>query len=178
VSNIGHFAPFQPRSVSHQIEGFFLRKSLIFRVLPRFSALCHSYRQCSEGTPEYVAELLGTLWRSGDSPEITNILHQALLAPTNHYREATFRAYVMASPVPMTVLTETVVKEIPPEERDAWYARSGSKKLKTHSWIDRSIDRPSREALRYSHFLNLIKAIETDPECLRGLGDIVDPKWE
>jgi hypothetical protein len=132
----------------------------------------------SEGTPEYVDELLGTLWRSGDSPEITNILHRALLAPTNHYREATFRAYVMASPVPMTFLAETVVKEIPPKERDAWYARSGSKKLKTHDWISRSIDRPSRESLRYSHFLNLIKAIETDPECLRGLGDIVDPKWE
>ncbi len=132
----------------------------------------------SEGTPEYVAELLGTLWRSGDSPEITNILHQALLAPTNHYREATFRAYVMASPVPMTVLAETVVKESPLEERRAWYTRSGSKMLGTHSWIDRSIDRPSREALRYSHFLNLIKAIETDPERLRGFGDIVDPKWE
>jgi hypothetical protein len=132
----------------------------------------------SGGTPEYVAELLGALWRSGDSPEITNILHQALLAPTNHYREATFRAYVMASPVPMTVLAETVVKAIPPKERDEWYAGSGSKKLKTHSWIDRSIDHPSRESLRYSHFLNLIKAIETDPECLRGLGDIVDPKWE
>ncbi|MDD2349553.1 MAG: hypothetical protein PHG74_15775 [Kiritimatiellae bacterium] len=132
----------------------------------------------SEGTPEYVAELLGTLWRSGDSPEITNILHQALLAPTNHYREATFRAYVMASPVPMTVLAETVVKEIPPKERRAWYTRSGAKTLRTYDRVTRSIDRPSRESLRYSHFLNLIKAIETDPECLRGLGDIVDPKWE
>jgi len=130
------------------------------------------------GTPEYVAELLGTLWRSGDSPEITNILHQALLAPTNHYREATFRAYVMASPVPMTALAETVVKEIPPEERDTWYAGARSKRLRAHDWIMGSIDRPSREALRCSHFLNLIKAIETDPECLRGLGDIVDPKWE
>jgi len=130
------------------------------------------------GTPEYVAELLGTLWRSGDSPEITNILHQALLAPTNHYREATFRAYVMASPVPMTVLAETVVKSFPLEERKAWYARSGSKKLKTHSWIDRSIDRPSRESLRYSHFLNRVKVLETDPDCLRIIGDIVDPKWE
>jgi hypothetical protein len=132
----------------------------------------------SRGTPEYVAELLGTLWRSGGSPEITNILHQALLAPTNHYREATFRAYVMASPVPMTVLAETVVKSFPLEERKAWHARSRAKTLETHSWIDRSIDRPSRESLRYSHFLNLIKAIETDPECLWGLGNIVDPKWE
>jgi hypothetical protein len=132
----------------------------------------------SEGTSEYVAELLGILWRNGDSPEITNILHQALLAPTNHYREATFRAYVMASPVPMTVLAETVVKSFPLEERKAWYARSGSKKLKTHSWIDRSIDRPSRESLRYSHFLNRVKVLETDPDCLRIIGDIVDPKWE
>ncbi|MDD2349830.1 MAG: hypothetical protein PHS50_16390 [Kiritimatiellae bacterium] len=132
----------------------------------------------SEGTPAYVAELLGTLWRSGDSPEITNVLHQALLAPTNHYREATFRAYVMASPVPMTVLAETVVKSFPLEERKAWYARSGSKKLKTHSWIDRSIDRPSRESLRYSHFLNRVKALETDRRCLWLIGDIVDPKWE
>jgi len=132
----------------------------------------------SEGTPEYVAELLGTLWRSGDSPEITNILHQALLAPTNHYREATFRAYVMASPVPMTVLAETVVKEIPPKERRAWYTRSGSKTLETYNWITRSIDRPSREALRYSHFLNRVKVLETDPDCLRIISDLVDPKWE
>ena len=136
------------------------------------------FARTSEGTPEYVAELLGILWRSGDSPEITNILHQALLAPTNHYREATFRAYVMASPVPMTVLAETVVKSFPLEERKAWYARSGSKKLKTHSWIDRSIDRPSREALRYSHFLNRVKVLDTDPDCLRIIGDPVDPKWE
>jgi len=136
------------------------------------------FARTSEGTPEYVAELLGTLWRSGDSPEITNILHQALLAPTNHYREATFRAYVMASPVPMTVLAETVVKSFPLEERKAWYARSGSKTLETNSRIDRSIDCPSRESLRYSHFLNRVKAIETDPGCLRIIGDIVDPKWE
>ena len=132
----------------------------------------------SEGTPAYVAELLGTLWRSGDSPAITNILHQALLAPTNHYREATFCAYVMASPVPMTVLAETVVKEIPLEERRAWHSGSGSKTLGTHSRIDRSIDRPSRESLRYSHFLNRVKALESDPGCLRVIGDPVDPKWE
>jgi hypothetical protein len=132
----------------------------------------------SRGTPEYVAELLGTLWRSGGSPEITNILHQALLAPTNHYREATFRAYVMASPVPMTVLAETVVKSFPLEERKAWYARSGSKKLETYNWITRFIDRPSREAQRYSHFLNRVKAIETDPDCLRIIGTPVDPKLE
>ena len=132
----------------------------------------------SEGTSEYVAELLGILWRNGDSPEITNILHQALLAPTNHYREATFRAYVMASPVPMTVLAETVVKSFPLEERKAWYARSGSKMLNPYDPIIRSIDRPSREALRYSHFLNRVKVLETDPDCLRIIGDIVDPKWE
>ena len=132
----------------------------------------------SEGTPEYVAELLGTLWRSGDSPEITNILHQALLAPTNHYREATFRAYVMASPVPMTVLAETVVKSFPLEERKAWYARSGSKTLNPYDPITRFIDRPSRESLRYSHFLNRVKVLETDPDCLRIIGDLVDPKWE
>ena len=84
----------------------------------------------------------------------------------------------MASPVPMTFLAETVVKEIPPKERRAWYTRSGAKTLRTYDRVTRSIDRPSRESLRYSHFLNLIKAIETDPECLRGLGDIVDPKWE
>jgi len=132
----------------------------------------------SEGTPEYVAELLGTLWRSGDSPEITNILHQALLAPTNHYREATFRAYVMVSPVPMTVLAETVVKSFPLEERKAWYARSGSKTLNPYDPITRFIDRPSRESLRYSHFLNRVKVLETDPDCLRIIGDLVDPKWE
>jgi hypothetical protein len=121
----------------------------------------------SEGTPAYVAELLGTLWRSGDSPEITN-----------HYREATFRAYVMASPVPMTVLAETVVKSFPLEERKAWYVRSGSKTLETYDRVTRSIDRPSRESLRYSHFLNRVKVLETDPDCLRIIGDIVDPKRE
>jgi len=136
------------------------------------------FARTSEGTPEYVAELLGTLWRSGDSPEITNILHQALLAPTNHYREATFRAYVMASPVPMTVLAETVVKSFPLEERKAWYARSGSKMLNPYDPIIRSIDRPSRESLRYSHFLNRVKVLDTDPDCLRIIGDPVDPKWE
>ena len=136
------------------------------------------FARTSEGTPEYVAELLGILWRSGDSPEITNILHRALLAPTNHYREATFRAYVMASPVPMTVLAETVVKSFPLEERKAWYARSGSKMLNPYDPIIRSIDRPSRESLRYSHFLNRVKVLETDPDCLRVIGDIVDPKWE
>ena len=132
----------------------------------------------SEGTPEYVDELLGTLWRSGDSPEITNILHQALLAPTNHYREATFRAYVMASPVPMTLLAETVVKSFPLEERKAWYARSGAKTLETYDRVTRSIDRPSRESLRYSHFLNRVKVLETDPDCLRIIGNPVDPKRE
>jgi len=128
----------------------------------------------SGGTPEYVSELLGTLWRSGDSPEITNILHRALLAPTNHYREATFRAYVMASPVPMTALAETVVKGIPLEERKAWYLRS--KTLRANDRITRSIDRPSREVLRHSHFLNRVKALETDPGCLRVIGNPVDPK--
>ncbi len=130
------------------------------------------------GTKEYITRISDALHRSGDSPEITNILHQALLAPTNHYREATFRACVMASPVPMTVLAETVVKSFPLEERKAWYASSGAKTLEIHSWIDRSIDRPSRESLRHSHFLNRVKAIETDPECLRVIGDIVDPKPE
>ena len=130
------------------------------------------------GTKEYITRISDALHRSGDSPEITNILHQALLAPTNHYREATFRAYVMASPVPMTVLAETVVKEIPLEERRAWYAGSGSKTLETNSRIDRSIDRPSRESLRYSHFLNRVKVLETDRRCLRIIGDLVDPKWE
>jgi hypothetical protein len=134
---------------------------------------------CEKGwCKEKVPGIFEALYRAGSDCQITNILHQALLAPTNHYREATFRAYVMASPVPMTVLAETVVKEIPLEERRAWYAGSGSKTLETHSWIDRSIDRPSREALRCSHFLNLIKTLETDRRCLRIIGDLVDPKWE
>ena len=127
---------------------------------------------------EHVPKMLEALSRSGSDCQITNILHQALLAPTNHYREATFCAYVMASPVPMTVLAETVVKEIPLEERRAWHSGSGSKTLGTHSRIDRSIDRPSRESLRYSHFLNRVKALESDPGCLRVIGDPVDPKWE
>ena len=149
----------------------------------------------------YIKEISEALYRSGDSPEITNILHQSLLvqtnlncgialppdwikkAPgpdsikTNLYRDIILHAYIMASPVPMTVLAETVVKEFPAGQRKTWYAAAAEKALHRDSWEDCLIDRPSREALRYSHFLNLIKAIETDPECLRGLGDIVDPKW-
>jgi len=71
-----------------------------------------------------------------------------------------------------------VVKSFPLEERKAWYARSGSKMLNPYDPIIRSIDRPSRESLRYSHFLNRVKVLETDPDCLRVIGDIVDPKWE
>ena len=127
---------------------------------------------------EHVPKMLEALSRSGSDCQITNILHQALLAPTNHYREATFRAYVMASPVPMTLLAETVVKSFPLEERKAWYVRSGSKTLETYDRVTRSIDRPSRESLRYSHFFNRIKALEADPRCLRIISDIVDPKRE
>ena len=98
---------------------------------------------------EHVPKMLEALSRSGSDCQITNILHQALLAPTNHYREATFRAYVMASPVPMTLLAETVVKSFPLEERKAWYARSGAKTLETYDRVTRSIDRPWRQPLRY-----------------------------
>jgi len=130
------------------------------------------------GTRKYITEISDALHRSGDSPEITNILHQSLLIPNNLYLDIILHAYIMASPVPMTVLAKTVVKSFPLEERKAWYASSGAKTLEIHSWIDRSIDRPSRESLRHSHFLNRVKAIETDPECLRVIGDIVDPKPE
>ena len=40
------------------------------------------------------------------------------------------------------------------------------------------LDRPSREALRFAHFLFTVKQIETDPECLRVIGTPVDPKRE
>ncbi len=124
-----------------------------------------------------VTQVLEALYKSGDSPQITNILHQALLAPTNYYRDATFHAYVMASPVPMTFLAETVVKRVPAEQRRAWY--NDSRRLSFKPAIDAQyIDRPSREALRFAHFLFTVKQIESDPECLRAIGNPVDPKWE
>lgn len=125
-------------------------------------------------------KILEALYRGGDDPRITNILHQALLAPTNHYREATFRAYVMASPVPMTRLAETVVLDIPRAERRQWYAHSGETAWRPPSWggLFGSGQKPSREALRFAHFLFMAKQIETDPECLRAIGNPTDPKRE
>lgn len=126
---------------------------------------------------EHVPKMLEALSRSGPDCQITNILHQALLAPTNYYRDATFHAYVMASPVPMAVLAETVVKRFPAEQRRAWY--NDSRRLSFKPAIDAQyIDRPSREALRFAHFLFTVKQIESDPECLRAIGNPVDPKWE
>lgn len=124
-------------------------------------------------------EVLEALYRSGEHPHITNILHVALLAPTNYYRDATFHAYVMASPVPMTVLAETVVKNFPVEQRAKWYAEARRLSFDPSSpWDAKLIDRPSREALRFAHFLFMAKQIETDPECLRAIGNPTDPKRE
>lgn len=125
-----------------------------------------------------VVEVLEALYKSGGNPQITNILHQALLAPTNYYRDATFHAYVMASPVPMTFLAETVVKRFPVEQRKTWYGESRRKSLDPSSLGTKYIDRPSREALRFAHFLYTAKQIETDTECLRIIGNPVDPKRE
>ncbi len=130
------------------------------------------------GTKEYITRISDALHRSGDSPEITNTLHQALLTPKNLYRDIILHAYIMASPVPMTFLAETVVKGFPVEQRKAWYAAAGEKALYRDSWEDSLIDRPSREVLRHSHFLNRVKAIETDSECLRVIGNPFDPGRE
>ena len=127
------------------------------------------------GTKEYITEISDALHRSGDSPEITNTLHQALLTPKNLYLDIILHAYIMASPVPMTLLAETVVKGFPVEQRKAWYAAAGEKALYRDSWEDSLLDRPSREVLRHSHFLNRAKALETDPECLRVIGNPFDP---
>ncbi len=125
------------------------------------------------------AEVLDALCRSGGHPHITNILHVALLAPTNHYRDATFCAYVMASPVPMTVLAETIVKKIPEKQRFKWYADARARSFDPFSpWDPRLIERPSRAALRFAHFRFMAKQIETDPECLRVLDNPVDPERE
>ena len=41
----------------------------------------------SLGTRKYITEISDALYRSGDSPEITNTLHQSLLTPNNLYRD-------------------------------------------------------------------------------------------
>jgi hypothetical protein len=134
----------------------------------------------SDRNKKTTPKILEALYRGGDDPRITNILHQALLAPTNHYREATFRAYVMASPVPMTRLAETVVSDIPRAERRQWYAHADETAWRPPSWggLFGSGQKPSREALRFAHFLFIAKQIETDPECLRAIGNPTDPKRE
>ena len=79
--------------------------------------------------------------------------------------------------VSMTFLAETVVKRVPAEQRRAWY--NDSRRLSFKPAIDAQyIDRPSREALRFAHFLFTVKQIESDPECLRAIGNPVDPKRE
>jgi len=136
-----------------------------------YNLLASNKEWCKNG----VSGILEALYRGGSDCQITNILHQALLAPTNYYRDATFHAYVMASPVPMTFLAETVVKGFPAEQRKAWY--SEARRLSFEPEKDaRYIDRPSREALRFAHFLHTVKPLETDPECLRIIGKPVDPK--
>jgi hypothetical protein len=151
----------------------------------------------------WITEIPETLYRSGDSPEITNILHQSLLfqtnlncgfvlpadgsikasgpdsIQTNLYRDIILHAYIMASPVPMTFLAETVVKNFPAEQRLQWYRKVARLSFDPSSPRDTSlIDRPSREALRFMHFLFTVRQIETDPECLRVLGNPRDPKRE
>jgi hypothetical protein len=135
--------------------------------------------QTFEASGKLVTEIAEALYRSGDSPEITNTLYQALVAPTNHYREVILHAYVMASPVPMTFLAETVVKRFPAEQRKAWYIAAWPKALRTGSRNgDQFVTRPSREALRHAHFLYTAKQFETDPECLTVIMDPIDPKRE
>jgi hypothetical protein len=123
-------------------------------------------------------KIMEALYRGGDDPHITNILHMALLAPTNHYREATFRACVMASPVPMTSLAETVVRRIPANAREQWYRRASEAAWRPSFW-DRLFppkEKPSRESLRLAHFLFTVKNVETGPACLKAIGDPADPK--
>ncbi|MDD4098747.1 MAG: hypothetical protein PHC30_08250 [Lentisphaeria bacterium] len=132
-----------------------------------------------ESVKPWITKISEALYRSGDSPEITNILHQAFLVQTNLYRDIILHAYVMASPVPMTVLAETVVKNFPVEQRAKWYAEARRLSFDPSSpWDAKLIDRPSREALRFAHFLFMAKQIETDSECLRAIGNPTDPKRE
>ena len=125
-----------------------------------------------------VPRILEALYRSGDDARITNIIHKAFLSPTNHYREATLYAYVMASPVPMTVLAETVVKHFSAEQRFKWYVDAYRRSFDPFSKEAKFIVYPSREAFRFAHFLFMAKQIETDPECLRAIGNPTDPKRE
>jgi hypothetical protein len=130
---------------------------------------------------ERALQVLESLGRSGDDPRITNILHRALLTPTNYYREATFHAYVMASPVPMVVLAQSVAEKTPEAERLQWYALAREKAY-FPTLAERlnplSTARPSRESLRMAHFLCMAKAAETNAACLAAIGDPVDPKRE
>ena len=122
-----------------------------------------------------IPKRLEALWRSGGHPDITNILHTALLAPTNYCRDATFHAYVMASPVPMTVLAETVAKHFPVEQRQKWYIEARNLSFSPKSDA-RYIDKPSREALRFAHFLHVVKPMESDTDTRWFIGETFDPE--
>ena len=118
-------------------------------------------------------KILEALYRSGGRPDITNILHTALLAPTNYCRDATLHAYVMASPVPMTTLAETVAKHFPAEQRQKWYITAGQ--LAFRKGDARYVDKPSREALRFAHFLHVVKPMEPDTDLRWNIGETFDP---
>ena len=120
-------------------------------------------------------KILEALYRSGGHPDITNILHTALLAPTNYCRDATFHAYVMASPVPMTVLAETVAKHFPAEQRQKWYTEARSLAFSPKGDA-RYVDKPSREALRFAHFLHVVKPMEPDTDTRWFIGETFDPE--
>ena len=122
-----------------------------------------------------IPKRLEALYRSGGHPDITNILHTALLAPTNYCRDATFHAYVMASPVPMTTLAETVVKHFPAEQRQKWYITAGQLAFRS-KWDARYVDKPSREALRFAHFLHIVKPMEPDTDIRWNIGETFDPE--
>jgi len=48
------------------------------------------------GTRKYIMRISDALHRSGDSPEITNTLHQSLFIPNNLYLDIILHAYIMA----------------------------------------------------------------------------------
>ena len=128
-------------------------------------------------TKTMIPKRLEALYRSGGHPDITNILHTALLAPTNYCRDATFHAYVMASPVPMTALAETVVKHFPAEQRQKWYITALRLSFNpSYHWDARHIDKPSREALRFAHFLHVVKPMEPDTDLRWNIGETFDPE--
>ena len=65
-------------------------------------------------------------------------------------------------------------KHFPAEQRQKWYITAGQ--LAFRKGDARYVDKPSREALRFAHFLHVMKPMEPDTDIRWFIGETFDPE--